>query len=56
LTGAVVTLVASQMDARGVHAPAAQTSPLAHACPHPPQFAASVCVVTHALPQRVHPI
>jgi len=37
------------------HAPAEQTSPVAHALPHAPQFAPSVVVSTQSVPQRVLP-
>src|SRR5262249_40351352 len=37
------------------HAPWEQTSPMAHVWPHIPQFAMSICVSTHSLPQRELP-
>jgi hypothetical protein len=37
------------------HEPAWQVLPPVHALPHPPQFALSVCSLTHALPQAVWP-
>lgn len=36
-----------------VHAPPAQTMPVAHAFPHAPQFARSVCVSAHVVPHAV---
>ncbi len=35
--------------------PAVHSSPMAHACPQVPQFAVSVCELTHAAPQHVCP-
>jgi hypothetical protein len=36
-----------------LHMPAPQTSPDAHAMPHPPQFPLSTCGSMHAFPHRI---
>jgi hypothetical protein len=50
-----VSPVAIQRLAWSTHAEATQTCEEPQACPHAPQFSESVCVVTHAPRQFVHP-
>ncbi len=38
------------------HVPSPQSCPVVHARPHMPQFAGSLAVTTHVVPQRVWPV